>query len=99
MSPDYLTSDQIVETLKARKGTMPVEQFRREIEAKTGMEISYSHLVNILRWDSRTKRGRAPNECVLNFIGSSTESLYQIEKTVTMVRKGKGMGKGKRNGR
>jgi len=80
MSPEYLTSDQIASSLKSRKGRKSVEQFRLEIEARTGMRLSYSHLVNMMRWDSRTKRGRPPNEVVLKYMGA-TAKVYQIDGT------------------
>lgn len=85
--PDYLTEDEIRDRLKLRKGKMPLEQFRQEIERLTGMTISYSHLANILRGKSKDKSGRAPNGCVLRYLGGSKDRVYQIDRPATKGRK------------
>lgn len=88
MTIQYLTADEILSRLVAARASRRFQEFHRDIESRTGMQISRPHLANILAGR------RSPNAVVLRYLGAvavERETVYQITN--------KAMAKIKRNGR
>jgi hypothetical protein len=83
----YLTRDEIIAQLEARRNGRTVKSLHVEVERETGMKISYSHLFNILRGR------REPNPAVMKYLGGT------VEKTVSVVYQITGGRRGDRGGR
>jgi len=65
---DYLTVDQVVSLLEARRGDRTLEQFAAEVG------VSYQYLGHIFR------RVRSPGRDVLKYLGLKKITLYQHDR-------------------
>ena len=71
----YLTKEEIIKSLEARLGVRRFTLFHEEVKRETGMDISYSHLFNIVRGD------REPNQVVMKYLGGEVvkgETEYKV---------------------
>jgi hypothetical protein len=66
-----ITDATIVAAFTARRGLSSRRKFWQDVMAATGMKISYSHFVNIL------KGRRSPNEVVLRYMGLEKVEGYR----------------------
>jgi hypothetical protein len=76
MVQEYLTKEEIIQQLKNRWAGRKFVVFWKEVMNMTGMDVSYSHLFNIVRGV------REPNEVVMKYLGGTVEKsvVYQIQK-------------------
>jgi predicted AAA+ superfamily ATPase len=66
--------DQIVARLRYDKSTMMLEEFARVIQQRTGMEVSWAHLSNML------SGRKPPGKAVLDYLGLERVVVYRVKE-------------------